>query len=176
VYARVYATRLQRQPSVEQSRTASTDVIIGIYLANRSLDIDDLTELGAPTFNVVPLRIQTAGSSIIEIAQRVQQDLGEISRLENCGVSMREIYAWTGIKADTCVNFLSLPGNEAGEEEDDTARPPSQSAIDVNISHIKVDREMKNKAADIVETSPFLNDTEKGLATHEWCLVSFTSP
>jgi aryl carrier-like protein len=175
VYAQVYATRLQRQPSVEQSRTASTDVIIGIYLANRSLDIDDLTELGAPTFNIVPLRIQTANSSIIEIAQRVQQDLGEISRLENCGVSMREIYSWTGIQADTYVNFLSLPRNEAGEEEDDTARPPSQSAIDVNISHIKVDSEMKSKAADIVETSPFLNDTEQGLATHEWCLVSFTS-
>lgn len=175
VYAQVYATRLQRQPSFEQSRTASTDVIIGIYLANRSLDIDDLTELEAPTFNIVPLRIQTDGSSIIEIAQRVQQDLGEISRLENCGVSMREIYAWTGMKVDTYVNFLSLPGNEAGDEDDETARLPRQPARDVSISHIKVDSEMKSKAADIMETSPFLNDTEQGLATQEWCLVSYTS-
>lgn len=176
VYARVYASRLQRQTNREQQQKLSADVIIGVYLANRSLDIDGLAELAAPTFNIVPLRIQTAGSSIIKIAQRVQQDLGEISRLEHCGVSMGEICGWTGIKVDTYVNFLSLPGNESGdeEEEDDAPKPLEQSNGGVSISHVKVDDAMKNKAADIVETSPFFNDMELVLTTHEWCLVSFS--
>ncbi|KEF63753.1 uncharacterized protein A1O9_01731 [Exophiala aquamarina CBS 119918] len=180
VYARVYASRLPRRTDAGHNQKLDTDVIIGVYLANRSIDIDGLTELAAPTLNIVPLRIQTSGSSIIKIAQRVQRDLAKISRPEHCSVSMREIYAWTGIKIDTYVNFLSLPGNGSGDEEgngSDTPGNSEQPDANVSISHVKVNDAMRTKAADIVDTSPFFNDAELLITTHgEWCLVRFPLP
>lgn len=157
--------------------------MIGIYLANRSLDMDDLTELAAPTFNLVPLRISTSGSSIIESALRVQRDLSEISRLEYCGVSMRDIHTWTGITVDTYVNFLTLPGEEdAGDElegesgDGDHLATPARSSDNVggvSVTHIKVDSEMKRTSAEIIETSPLFNESvDQGLTNHDWCLVS----
>lgn len=185
VYARVYAARLQEHGQSSHKHTA--DVVVGIYLANRSLDMDDLTELAAPTFNLVPLRIPTSGSSIIETALRVQRDLGEISRLEHCGVSMRDIHKWTGVTIDTYVNFLALPGEEeaGGDHEgegggdgdgDGVAKQARSSDGGVGVTHIKVDSEMKRKSAEIVETSPLFNESvDQGLTNHEWCLVSLDS-
>jgi len=168
VYAQVYGSRLPSKTNGEQKQELSTDVVIGVYLANRSLDIDGLTHLAAPTFNILPLRIQTSGASLFEIAQRVQRDLGEISRREHCGVRMREIYAWTGVKIDTYVNFLALPR----DEDDDCLSSPAHSSGDVSISHVKVDEAMKNKAAEIMEASPFFNTAEPRSAVHnDWCLV-----
>ncbi|KAK5045137.1 hypothetical protein LTR84_009470 [Exophiala bonariae] len=170
VYAQVYASRLENQIK---------DVIMGIYLANRSLDIDNLTELSAPTFNLVPLRIRLNSSSIIQIAREVQKDLGEISRLEHCGVSMREIHAWTGNKVDTYVNFLALPENDAGDREEDNGEGKAGGVTSddaVSVTHIQVDREMKDAAAKMKESSPLFNeDVEKGLASYDWCMVSETS-
>ena len=104
-YASVHATRTSYDKG-DASR--STIVTLGVYLANRSLDIEGLPELAYPTFSVVPLRIDVAGS-IFDIADRVQKDLGKIGQVENCGVSLQEIYKWTGVRIDCCVNFLKLP-------------------------------------------------------------------
>jgi ferricrocin synthase len=94
------------------------EVTIGVYLANRSLDIEGLLELTHPTFNVVPLRIEiSAGASIFDVAKDVQRDLRKIGQIENCGVSLYEIYQWTGVRIDTCVNFLKLPQREKQGEE-----------------------------------------------------------
>lgn len=176
VYAQVYVTRLQSQTRANSPEAAMTDVIIGIYLANRSLDIDNLTELAVPTFNLVPLRIRTNGSSMIDTAREVQRDLGEISRLEHCGVSMREIHGWTGIKVDTYVNFLALPENEAagGEGENKGDNGPGV-LVDpaVSITHVKVDRKMRDTAAKMKAHSPLFGEAvEEGLTSHDWCLVS----
>jgi ferricrocin synthase len=93
-------------------------VTIGVYLANRSLDIEGLLELTHPTFNVVPLRIEiSAGASIFDVAKNVQRDLRKIGQIENCGVSLYEIYQWTGVRIDNCVNFLKLPEREKQGEE-----------------------------------------------------------
>jgi ferricrocin synthase len=93
-------------------------VTIGVYLANRSLDIEGLLELTHPTFNVVPLRIEiSASTSIFDVAKNVQRDLRKIGQVENCGVSLYEIYQWTGVRIDNCVNFLKLPEREKQGEE-----------------------------------------------------------
>ena len=94
------------------------EVTIGVYLANRSLDIEGLLELTHPTFNVVPLRIEiSVGASIFDVAKNIQRDLRKIGQIENCGVSLYEIYEWTGVRIDNCVNFLKLPERETQGEE-----------------------------------------------------------
>jgi hypothetical protein len=72
------------------------------------LDIEGLVELAYPTFNVVPLRTRLSGN-IFDVAQKVQEDLGRIGQIPHCGVSLHEIYEWTGVRIDFCVNFLKLP-------------------------------------------------------------------
>jgi len=100
--------------STEASST--TTVTIGIYLANRSFDIDGLPKLAHPTFNVVPLRIKVSvDDDVFDRAKNIQRDLARISEVENCGVSLKEIYEWTGVKIDSCVNFLKLPEQENNE-------------------------------------------------------------
>jgi len=93
-------------------------VTIGVYLANRSLDIEGLLELTHPTFNVVPLKVEiSVDASIFDVAKNIQRDLRKIGQIENCGVSLYEIYEWTGVRIDSCVNFLKLPEREKQGEE-----------------------------------------------------------
>jgi ferricrocin synthase len=92
-------------------------ITIGVYLANRSLDIEGLVEFAHPTFNVVPLRIKVPGdATIFDVAANIQGDLGKIGHVQNCGVSLYEIYEWTGVRIDCCVNFLKLPPAEKNGE------------------------------------------------------------
>jgi hypothetical protein len=159
-YARVYSTSLR-----ETGRTA--DVVIGIYLANRSLDIDGLPELVAPTFNVVPLRVQLGSKTLLEMARHVQQDLGEITKMENCGVSMREIHSWTHVKIDTFVNFLSLPAT-TGDDENEVRGQRAR------VTHATVDaQEKEDRDLEAVDSpSPFWDGDGGAAAAQEWCLVS----
>lgn len=91
-----------------------TDVVVGVYLANRAHALEGLPDLMAPTLNMVPLRIENAsdGSSIIRTAQKVQSDLHEISTIEHSGVSLVEIADWTRIRLDVFVNFLRIPESQ----------------------------------------------------------------
>nr|AAD00581.2 peptide synthetase [Aureobasidium pullulans] len=106
-YARAYS--YNTDPTAE-------DVIIGIYLANRS-HLEDLSSLAAPTLNLVPLRVRSpTRTSLAELAKRIQRDLQAISTPENSSVGLWEIEAWTGVTVDTFVNFVKVPDND-----DDTA-------------------------------------------------------
>ena len=101
---------------------ASEDIVIGIYLANRSLDIDDLPDMPFPAFNVVPLRVR-AGLSLIDTGKAIQGDLKEIGKAEHCGVPLVDIYRWTGVKLNCFVNFLpQIEAEERGEDESDKPR------------------------------------------------------
>lgn len=101
----------------ETSGQAARDVVIGIYLANRSHPLEGLPDMLAPTVNIVPLRIRFKKEQpVISLARDIQKDLLEISRIENSCVSLIEIADWTGVKLDTFVNFLKLP--EYGNERD----------------------------------------------------------
>lgn len=103
LYARVHARTL--------STDAENDLVVGLYLANRSHDGSELT----PTLNIVPLRLETRSDGELELfdaARKIQDDVNEISRVEFVGVSLVEIAQWTGVTVDVCVNFLRLPEKE----------------------------------------------------------------
>lgn len=106
-YARIYASLRSRLGFPAQ------DIIFSIYLANRSLPLDGLPTRGIPTVNLVPLRIRNAMQTPLhESAKAIQRDLHAIGSAENSGVGLWEIFHWTGIQVDCCVNFLTLPGDE----------------------------------------------------------------
>jgi hypothetical protein len=126
-------------------------VTIGVYLANRSLDIEGLLELTHPTFNVVPLRIEiSVDASIFDVAKNIQQDLREIGQIENCGVSLDEIYEWTGVRIDSCVNFLKLPEREKQGEE---------SAGEVRLESVTESELGEEDARLLPQPSPFTGST-----------------
>ncbi|KEQ90207.1 hypothetical protein AUEXF2481DRAFT_84135 [Aureobasidium subglaciale EXF-2481] len=102
-YARAYS--YNTDPTAE-------DVVLGIYLANRS-HLDDLSALAAPTLNLVPLRTRTpTKTSLAELAKQIQKDLQAIGTPENSSVGLWEIKAWTGVTVDTFVNFVKVPDND----------------------------------------------------------------
>ena len=126
-YASVHTTLMLS----EEQDPNTTTVTIGIYLANRSLDIEGLARFAYPTFNVVPLRIKVSvDGSLFEIAENIQNDLGKIGLIENCGVSLREIYEWTGVRIDCCLNFLKLPEKEQNEGEGSEKGPRFESVAE----------------------------------------------
>lgn len=88
-------------------------LVVGLYLANRSLDSGTLSELVAPTVNIVPLRLDDklsdAQDSLFVAASKIQDDINRISMAEHISVSLVEIAEWTGVRISTCVNFLRLP-------------------------------------------------------------------
>lgn len=94
--------------------TDTNDLVMGVYLANRSFPLEGLQNMICPTLTMVPLRIANSksspsSSSLIESAHQIQTDLHEISRVEHSGASLLEINDWTGIRVDTFVNFLRVP-------------------------------------------------------------------
>ena len=117
VYAKVYAG-LTFDGKVEG------DVVLGVYLANRS-HLPDLYQLAAPTLNLVPLLIRSPKEAAIqEVAKQIQTDLQDIRTAQNSAVGLWEIAEWTGIKVDTCVNFLKLP-----EQEDEAIKQQSDVVL-----------------------------------------------
>jgi ferricrocin synthase len=129
-------------------------VTIGVYLANRSLDIEGLLELTHPTFNVVPLRIEiSVEASIFDVAKNIQRDLRKIGQIENCGVSLYEIYEWTGVRIDSCVNFLKLPEREKQGEE---------SAGEMHLEPVTESELGEEDARLLPRPSPFTGSTPDG--------------
>ena len=171
VYARLYA-KINRnsEPMQDEKRHKANCVTIGIYLANRSLDVEGITDLAAPTFNIAPIRVQVEEVSLLASVLQVQRDLAEIGRVEYCGVSMRDLFSWTGIQVDTFVNFLSLPGHEQeGQDQVEGAQ--------VRISHAELDPERKEELQkDLAAPSPFLHGNSGDKISSEWCLVSQLFP
>ena len=122
-----------------QLTSSTTTVTVGIYLVNRSFDIDGLPKLTHPTFDVVPLRITVSvDDNIFDGAKNIQRDLARISEVENCGVSLKEIYEWTGVKVDNCVNFLKLleQENNEGKEPKEERRLESILEMEDATTHL----------------------------------------
>nr|POE78646.1 hydroxamate-type ferrichrome siderophore peptide synthetase [Quercus suber] len=91
------------------------DVVLGIYLSNRS-HLHDLENLRAPTLNLVPLLFRSpASKTVLELAQTVQADLQDVGTPENSAVGLWEIAEWTGVKVDAFVNFIRLPERDTSE-------------------------------------------------------------
>ncbi|KAJ4355223.1 hypothetical protein N0V95_003118 [Ascochyta clinopodiicola] len=114
-FAKIYATRA--------GIPNDQDIVIGIYLANRSLPIENLSTAAIPTVNLLPLRIQSPlKTALVNAATQIQADMQAISDPANATASLYEISEWTGIKVDIFINFLSLP-----EPED--APTPSENQV-----------------------------------------------
>lgn len=161
--ARVYAQAIAPGKGKHPDTT-----IVGLYLANRSLDVEGLSDLMAPTFNIVPLKVKTAlSTNILEAAREIQADLQEITRAEHCGVSLRDIHAWTGILVDCYINFLRLPDVEAG-----TVRTKTQSGSEVEIRHAEGELREHAKALVRVEESisPYVREENVNEDDTRWCL------
>ncbi|KFY49777.1 hypothetical protein V496_09839 [Pseudogymnoascus sp. VKM F-4515 (FW-2607)] len=99
-------------------QSASDETVVGLYLANRSATTD-LSDLVAPTLNLLPLRIQNSSSGLEEISGGVQKDLLRLSEVGNVGVSLADVYRWTGRSVGVFVNVLkttSSSGNDGDEK------------------------------------------------------------
>ncbi|GAB7345699.1 hypothetical protein MBLNU457_3977t2 [Dothideomycetes sp. NU457] len=120
-YAKTYA----------ELSNAKQDVVIGIYLANRS-HAEDLSDLRAPTLNLLPLRVrQPLTTPLSDLTKQIQDDLEQISQAPNAQVGLWQIYEWTGVKVDTFVNFIKLPdSDEDADQIDDGKRAVSIDEVD----------------------------------------------
>ncbi|KAI0133865.1 non-ribosomal peptide synthetase [Xylariales sp. AK1849] len=123
-YAKILASPI-RSPSVKED----SDVVFGVYLANRLSFDERFQNMPFPTLSIVPLRVKIEpAESIIDIAKKIQDDLAEISSFENASVGLWEIAEWTGVRIDSFVNYLSLPEQpttraEGNEVEMKVTRP-----------------------------------------------------
>ncbi|KAG9207043.1 hypothetical protein G6514_000334 [Epicoccum nigrum] len=122
VSASLYTSRAPRstQPEASADDDRDEDVVVGIYLANRSLSLPalDLPSSPIPTLNILPLRIHAPKSTpLLDTAAQIQRDLRVLSEPANASTSLFEIDAWTGVRVDVCVNLLSLPSSEADGDE-----------------------------------------------------------
>lgn len=132
-YAKLYA-RLTSTPS-------SSDVIIGLYLASRSLPIANLHEAPIPTVNLVPLRVSLPlETDVFEVAAQIHYDIQEISAPANASAGLWEIAEWTGVKVDTFVNFLKLPGGREDISEGAIRIAPVEQWSEGSSRVVDVDR------------------------------------
>ena len=139
-------------------------VIVGIYLANRSLDINGISESTDPTFNVVPLKINVSlDMTVLDSAEAIQEDLKQIGESPYCLTSLRQIWQWTGLKLDCYVNFIKMP--------EDVVETWSHSHV--QITHATLTKQQEAFAKEVVddEVSPYIN--EEGLGEEAaWCVPS----
>lgn len=109
-YAKIYA-------QITRTRNDS-DVVIGMYLGNRSHAIQGIDEVIAPTLNLVPIRVrQPLQKSVSSVAQQIQEDLRIVSEMPNSSVAIWELDNWTEgrVKIDTWINFWRVLDNRGYE-------------------------------------------------------------
>ena len=172
-YAKVYATLTTGVDSEKG------DVVLGIYLSNRS-HLPDLETLAAPTVNLVPLLARAPQqSSVLDIAKEVQQDLQKITGVEQSAVGLWEIEQWTGVKIDTFVNFLKLPEVSDGRNDDksvsiqplDTGRLQERSHVvePEDLSSFEVPKELEGmRGVEAYQVRHEINSITKRTCTNDF--------
>jgi hypothetical protein len=98
----------------------ANQVVFGIYLANRAPFGEDLSNLAAPTLNLLPLRVRDPLSrSITQLAKEIQKAIYMISSREMVSASLAEIYAWTGVRVNFFVNILKPANSGARPKQEE---------------------------------------------------------
>ena len=151
-YAKIYSGLAEAS---RKTGGKDDDVVLGIYLSNRS-HISDLDTLPAPTLNLVPLLVRSPlRKGLVDVAREIQAALQDITTLENSAVGLWEVFEWTGIKVDTFVNFLKLPEasnvENASEQEgevqlvvvDDGRLQERHRVVEAETSDFKVPAELQ---------------------------------
>jgi len=132
IYARLYSAFKNRIDANTSER--ENTVVIGVYMANRDQGVDNLAT--SPTINLLPLRVDTQ-LAILESAGLIQRDLAQIGEVENISVGLWDIAEWTGVKVDTFVNYLRVPGE--GDEFRRDVRGSDETAKTSNSEERKRD-------------------------------------
>lgn len=113
--------------------TRPEGVMFGVYLANRA-EINTPGSNSYPFLRLVPLRvILTPGSTLIDVAAAIQQDIHDISSPVNVEVGLWEIKDWTGLTVESFVNFISTGQNHNDDKDgavllQQVATPNAESA------------------------------------------------
>lgn len=120
LFLAAYAQTLSRRESDLQGAVTRDDphedVVFGIYYGNRSGEDQDKLPMTFPRLNLVPLRVDAAGG-LVDVASRIQKNLGEIASDGRADVGLWEIAEWTGVQITSFVNFLTLPEREEEPED-----------------------------------------------------------
>ena len=132
--AKIYAQRLDQD--------ITSQVVFGIYHANRAPFSDDLSQLAIPTLNLLPLCVRDPLTRRLPIIARdIQTDLQEIGSAEMSCASLNDIWKWCGVRVDFFVNILkdtNSLGGRHGSKEDfilGSTNTPLQSAKVVEVNH-----------------------------------------
>ncbi|KAI1007381.1 Nonribosomal peptide synthase [Podosphaera aphanis] len=100
--AKIEAQRLQHT-----APSTSIGVVMGVYLANRAPFGEDLSELVAPTLNVLPLFVRAPlEKSLASLALEIQGDLRKITGRDMVSATLAQIYEWTGVRVNFVINIL----------------------------------------------------------------------
>jgi amino acid adenylation domain-containing protein len=143
-YSKVYASSV--------GALNQDDIVVGVYLANRSLPFDGIASALVPTVNILPLRVQSPlKCHTIDVAIQIQHDLRVISQPENVHASLFEINTWTGVKIDNFVNFLSLP--DTSEDE-----AINSEGAKIKITPVREWGSAVSRIVDLRKTSSFPDD------------------
>lgn len=102
----------------------TSDIVFGIYLANRAPFGEDLSALAAPTLNILPLRVRNPlGRETRDMAVEIQEDLRKISSSEMSSASLKNIYDWTGVRVNFVVNILKSAPYETQSSDGGVIEP-----------------------------------------------------
>lgn len=124
-----YSKALAASQQTEASSKMNSNIVFGVYLANRA-SFGGLEEAPFPTLSIMPLVAKSPLTrSVVDLATEIQKDLLEISSFENASASLWEIYEWTGIQIETCVNFLTTPGDIGSQAAGDTSHSITMTEI-----------------------------------------------
>ncbi|KAI5459365.1 hypothetical protein BGZ63DRAFT_361323 [Mariannaea sp. PMI_226] len=170
----IQALFLAAYSRVLAAKENTSEVVFGIYLANRATEIDLPSVY--PTLNLVPLRVSSpAERSIIDAALSIQADIQVISSEGRTDIGLWEISNWTGVQITSFVNFLSLPTQspESGQRvvltsEGELARAMTDESISP-ASHV----ELHNNS--VKSTIPMAIDIEASVHGAELSIGVFGS-
>ena len=160
--SKIYAQRL------DQGNAGSQEVVFGIYLANRAPFGEDLSQLAAPTLNLLPICVRDPLSPpLSDIAKDIQHDLHEISSAEMSCASLAQIYEWCGVRVNFFVNILK-DGNEGA-----VASSSADGAMNGDDLIFKPAQELgkRAEAVDVHRNEDFRTDSR-----HDAYLVRFPDP
>ncbi|KAF2226238.1 peptide synthetase [Elsinoe ampelina] len=119
-YAKIYA----------ETNNRNDDLVIGIYLANRT---EQTERLAVPTVNLLPVRVRSPKATNVSIvAKQIQNDVKKISEDGINQTSLWEIEQWTGVKVDVFLNFVKLPAEDERETKEAQIRIVN---VDVDDEH-----------------------------------------
>ncbi|QSZ28506.1 hypothetical protein DSL72_003003 [Monilinia vaccinii-corymbosi] len=116
--------RLKGDSDSQSPPKPKTDIIVGLYLANRFPFSQNLSKMLAPTLNLLPIKVNIDLPDE-ESVKGVQRDLGKIGEGGMANVGLDEIREWTGVRVNGWINIVkSVDGDQSvdrGKEVDGRA-------------------------------------------------------